>query len=257
LPDPVSDKVNDWAEVLSRQDEARLTASLASARAETEVHVVVVTVPDHADFGGAGESLETYVTRLFNAWGIGDRGRNDGIMVLVTPARRAIRIELGRGYGTHWEETAKGIIDDTFLPAFAEGEIAGGIQRGSDQVLNRIARPFAKGDGPGTGFPFEIGFIALVAAIIFGRRGWRWAGDQMTRLRACPNCGRRGLHREHVTDADATTTTQGQGTTLTQCRFCDHQDRRFFVIPATDSKGSSGSGFGGGRSSGGDASGRL
>lgn len=256
LPKPASTTVNDWAEVISPAVEDQLATTLADARRETGVHVVVVTMNDQADFGGAGQSLETYATNLFNAWGIGERTRNDGVLILVTPGRRAMRIELGTGFGSHWDETAKGIIDDTFLPAFAEGQIESGIRRGTDQVLDRIARPFVKDEKPsfGLGF-FEIGFIAFVAAFIFGRSPWRWIGDRMTNFRACPSCGRRGLRRDHETEFEATADQPGQGATTTLCRYCAYRDRRDFVIPIPSS-GSSSSGFGGGSSSGGGASGR-
>lgn len=255
LPKPASDKVNDWASVLSPAVEAQLATSLAAARKETGVHVVVATMKDHADYGGAGQSLEAYATNLFNAWGIGDRTRNDGVLILVTPGQRAMRIELGTGFGSHWDETAKGIIDDTFLPAFAEGQIETGIRRGTDQVLARIARPFAKGEKPHSAFPMELLLFAGIAALVVVANSQRWIGDRFTGFRACPNCGRRGLHRGHETEKEASADRAGTGITTTLCRHCDYRDQRDFVIPIRSS-GSSSSGFGGGRSSGGGASGR-
>lgn len=265
LPKPTSDKVNDWAEVISPGVEAQLATTLADARRETGVHVVVVTMKDHANFGGAGQSIETYATNLFNAWGIGDRNRNDGVLILVTPGRRAMRIELGRGFGIDWDDTAKGIIDDTFLPAFAEGQIETGIRRGTDQVLTRIARPFAKGDGPGSVFDMVEPYLGYAGLCLLGVLFWffskalPWFGQP--RLTPCPHCLRTGVSEVKVTSVAATEEHEGQGLTMIQCKFCDFAERTPFVIPASadrdSSSGRSGSGnFGGGRSSGGGASGR-
>lgn len=254
VPKPTSDTVNDWAGVISADDEKALSANLAQARRETGVHVVVVTMNDHADQGGAGESLESYATRLFNDWGVGDAKRHDGVMVLVTPGQRAMRIELGRGFGTEWDGTAKAIIDDTFLPAFKKGEIESGILRGTDEVLERIARRFAKGEKPSERLPLEA-WLLVGFAVLFGVGsgiGKLWASFQ-----PCPQCGKRDLTHYTTTNIAPSVDSQGQGTRVTRCQHCGYMDRQFVVIPAIRAdRNSGGGGFGGGRSSGGGASGR-
>jgi uncharacterized protein len=267
LPEPVSETVNDWANVLPAADESRLSASLTAARRETGVHLVVVTIPSLADFGGAGETMETYATRLFNAWGVGAASRHDGIMVLVLPGEKAMRIELGRGYGVEWDQIAQDIVNGSFLPAFKDGQMAFGIESGTEQVLTRIAQPFGKGDQPDNALPtavilvmgvFGVIFFGIFGSVIWALAG-RWFGDGVARLRQCPSCGQRGLHREHPVEVAATRTLVGRGVTMTYCDHCDHVDRRTWVIPMVrDSENTpdNNNGFGGGSSSGGGASGR-
>lgn len=178
-PPPGSDTVNDWAEVLPPEAEARIAASLRAARQETGVQVVLVTMARIADHGGAGQRLESYAKGLFNAWGVGDGQRNDGILVLVATEDRAMRIALGAGYDPVWDNAAQAAIDRGFLPGFRAGRMGAGIETGMDEVIARIARPFAAGQPAPA--PQEDG--TDLAAVPAGGRGG--AAD-----RAAPAAGR-------------------------------------------------------------------
>ena len=97
LPDPQSDTVSDFADVLDATEEGRITRLLADTRAATGVQMVVVTLPGLAAEGGAGMKIEEYGKALFNAWGVGGADRNDGILLLVDTTGREARIALGAG----------------------------------------------------------------------------------------------------------------------------------------------------------------
>jgi len=84
--------VNDFAHQLSPEFANALEARLRSFEQSTSIEVAVVTVPSLE-----GERLETYATGLFNDWGIGKRGANNGVLFLWAPAERKARIEVGRG----------------------------------------------------------------------------------------------------------------------------------------------------------------
>lgn len=258
-PSPGSDTVNDWAEVLPPEAEARIAATLRAARQETGVQVVLVTMARIADHGGAGQRLESYAKGLFNAWGVGDGQRNDGILVLVATEDRAMRIALGAGYDPVWDNAAQAAIDRGFLPDFRTGRMAAGIETGMGEVIARIARPFAAGQpapAPQEEWPEWLMFpVVAGAALLIGLR--RRLGDLTWRLRRCPVCGHRGLHRSRSVLVEASESQTGRGEIVTRCPACNDSRREDWVLPvrSRDNDSSSG-GFGGGRSSGGGASGR-
>jgi uncharacterized protein len=282
LPRPLSGTVSDYDDVLSPAAEARLTALLRQARKETGVHVVVVTMDRREDHGGKDLGLEPYATALFNQWGIGDRTRNDGVMILVLRLDRGMRIELGAGYGSDWNRAAQRVIDTHFLPQFRKGEYETGIEEGTAQVIDRIIRPFVAGQ-PAPAAPAAkpapirttekeeggsftwLMFAVVAAAFVVGKAG-HVISDVLIRNKPCPQCGKKGLHRMRETLSPATRHSSGHGQTTTTCEFCDYRLVVPFTIPARgddddrNSGGSSGSGrssgFGGGRSSGSGASGR-
>ena len=260
-PAPLSDKVNDWAGVLSPEAVARLETKLQAARDETGVHVVLVTMKRLADHGGAGMRIDSYAKGLFNTWGVGDKTRNDGVLILVATDDREIRVALGAGYDAVWDNAAQAAIDKGFLPEFRAGKIEAGIEAGIDQVITRIARPFAKGQPaqtvPDAGVPLPLMVLGIGAVLLLALR--KRIGDRLQRFARCPACGHRGLERTTGETMIAGTTTPGEGWQRTRCPACGHERRETLLIRGGsmgrgDRDG--GSGFGGGRSSGGGASGR-
>lgn len=260
LPAPLTDSVSDFANLLSPDQEAALTTRLQSARAETGVHVVIATMGRIADYGSGSQSIEGYGKTLFNHWGIGDAARNDGILILVARDDREMRIALGAGFDPVYDGLAQRVIDRDMLPAFRRDDYAGGIAVGAEAVIRDLARPFAAHATPAPVKPdSDIGGIAVFGAAVAGfglMMLRRKIGDLLTRLRACPHCGARGLHRHRNTLTAATTTQAGSGLQITRCSQCSYERQETFAIPARGSDKSGGSGFGGGRSSGGGASGR-
>jgi len=259
-PAPLSDKVNDWAGVLSPEAAARLEDRLQTARDETGVHVVLVTMKRLADHGGAGMRIDSYAKGLFNAWGVGDKARNDGVLILVATGDREIRVALGAGYDAVWDNAAQAAIDRGFLPEFRAGRIEAGIEAGVDQVITRIARPFAAGqpaaaakEVPARENPLPlIGFGLAMAAFLLRRH----LGDALQHWARCPSCGHRGLIRTRGVTQEASATESGLGWRLTRCPACGHEQRDSYRIPRRSRSSGGSGGFGGGRSSGGGASGR-
>lgn len=260
-PAPLSDKANDWAGVLSPEAVARLETRLQSARDETGVHVVLVTMKRLADHGGAGMRIDSYAKGLFNAWGVGDKARNDGVLILVATDDREIRVALGAAYDAVWDNAAQAAIDKGFLPEFRAGRIEAGIEAGVDEVLTRIARPFAAGQPaevvPDEGLPLPFMALGVAAVLLLALR--QRIGDGLQRFARCPSCGHRGLERTSGETMIAGTTTPGEGWRRTRCPACGHERRETLPIRSRGRIGGGGgssSGFGGGRSSGGGASGR-
>lgn len=91
--------VNDFADVLTSDDEAYLENYLRTLEAETSAEVAIVTVTSME-----GMTIEEYANRLFADWGIGKAQTDNGVLLLVAPDDRAVRIEVGYG--------AEGILPD-------------------------------------------------------------------------------------------------------------------------------------------------
>lgn len=267
-PEPLSDTVSDFADLLPPEAEARVTDLLQAAREETGVHITLATIASQAEYGGSGRFAD-FATGWFNAWGIGDATRNDGILILVGRDDREMRIVLGDAYDVIWDGRAQRVIDSAMLPAFREGDYAGGLEAGAQSAIDRLARPYSAGEDvtETSGFPEENSFwtdtlpfllFAIFAALIaFGRR---IAAAVRRRLRRCPDCGHRGMHEhEEVTESPGDST-EGHGIRHQVCTSCQSDHPVRYVIPSLASqraaRKSSSSGFGGGRSSGGGASGR-
>ncbi|HEY2684104.1 MAG TPA: TPM domain-containing protein [Steroidobacteraceae bacterium] len=85
-------RVNDYAQVLQPDVKKQLESSLARYEKETTHQIVILTVPSLK-----GEPIEAYSLRVLNAWGLGRRGIDNGVLVTLAPSDRRARIELGVG----------------------------------------------------------------------------------------------------------------------------------------------------------------
>ncbi|MEY8842814.1 YgcG family protein, partial [Cribrihabitans sp. XS_ASV171] len=93
--------VNDYAGLLSSEAEARVRQDLKDLYARAGIEMTVLTIENMGAYGHQG-AIEPFATGLFNAWGIGNAARNDGVLVLVARYDREMRIEIGSGYAQHW-----------------------------------------------------------------------------------------------------------------------------------------------------------
>jgi uncharacterized protein len=264
LPQPLSDTVSDFADLLPPEAEARVAAKIQTIRDETGVHIVVATMDRIANYGAVDLGIEAYAKLLFNTWGIGDATRNDGILILVARDDRVARIALGSGYDAVYDGRASRVLDTAMLPEFRDGRYAEGIEAGVISARDRIIAPFLKNEpvtetsGFETAFNYAILFPILMVggalALIFRR----FLGDQAVRFKRCPNCNSFGLRRSREVVTPATTTAAGSGILHERCQNCSHDRTETFQITrrGKSSGGGGSSGFGGGRSSGGGATGR-
>lgn len=262
FPRPDADGIADLANLMTTAEEDSLRATLREIRAETGVDLVVITLQRTAGHGGTGLSFEAYATALFNRLGIGDAATDDGVLLLVASADRAMRIELGDGFSWSYDARAQGVIDQTILPRFREGQMAEGILQGVAAIREEIALPFAEGRWVGLADSAPLVLIGLIVVAVV-----RWIVRLGRRLYAayvrCPKCGQSGLTRDREVLEHATRMSSGRGVTHLTCTFCDYAEDRPYTISrisnsdSHSSGGSSGGGWsGGGSSSGGGASGR-
>lgn len=253
--------VNDLANVITDEDEAIIRAQLKALFKDHGVEATVLTIDSRKTYGNSA-NIEDFATGLFNKWGIGDATRNDGILILIASNDREMRVELGTGYGYEFDFAAGDVIDQNFLPSFRNDMYSQGIRLGTSEVVRRIALPLADGQDMPEG-PKEkgwdvgkIGFFTILASF-FGLAFRRRIADFFARMRSCPNCGRKGLHRHREVMNSASTTTSGSGILTTTCTYCDYRrEQNYTIARRSSSRSSSRSSFGGGSSSGGGASGR-
>ncbi len=129
--------VNDFAGVFNEAEAERLRGTLQELREARGIEFTVVTLRTLSEHGHDG-AIEPFATGLFNHWGIGNATRNDGLLMLVVRDDRAMRIEVGSGYGTSLNGTMQRVIDDTILPEFRDGDYVNGILSGVDQVIFEV-----------------------------------------------------------------------------------------------------------------------
>jgi len=127
-------RVVDQANLLSPADEQRLTAELAAVEREVGPQFVIVTVNSLQD-----RPILDYAVQLGRHWGIGHRGRNDGVILLVAPAERQVRIEVGYGLERRVTDPfAARVIREQMAPRFRQSDVAGAINAGSDAIIARL-----------------------------------------------------------------------------------------------------------------------
>jgi uncharacterized protein len=128
--------VNDFAHVLDDASVRELTTLVRAAREQTTAEIAVVTVTSLDDL-----TIEEYANGLFSAWGIGKKGANNGVLVLVAPTEHKIRIEVGYGLEPVLPDGLSGeIIRTDFLPPFKNNDYAQGILQGTRHVADIVQR---------------------------------------------------------------------------------------------------------------------
>jgi uncharacterized protein len=180
-------RVVDEAGVLDGAARTRLDTKLAAFESRTATQLVVATLASLQ-----GYEIADYGYRLGRHWGIGQKGKNNGAILIVAPKDRAVRIEVGYGLeGKLTDAVSRLIIENSILPRFRANDIAGGVERGVDdiiQVLSGDAEEFKKraaarpqptaSEGLGSFLPIAIffGIWLLMYLSARRRRRSRWGG---------------------------------------------------------------------------------
>jgi len=135
-------RVVDDAEILSPPARDRIAGLLKAHDEKTSNQIAVLTLPTLD-----GESVEGYATRVFEAWKLGQKGKDNGVLVVVVPKDRKMRIEVGYGLeGTLPDVAAARIIRNVMTPAFKAGDYDQGV---GDGVAAIVATLEGRGDAAG------------------------------------------------------------------------------------------------------------
>src|SRR5262249_26449450 len=163
IPPPPDHRINDYANALSTAERARLEDLLRARERESSNQIVVAIFRSLE-----GESLEDYSIRLAQAWRIGQKGLDNGVIFLVFVDDRKMRLEVGYGLEPKLTDALSSqILRQVVAPRFREGKIADGIAAGLDAIEQVIAgtykaAPQAQGRGRGQGaFPVPLLFIVI------------------------------------------------------------------------------------------------
>ncbi|GAB3575931.1 TPM domain-containing protein [Hymenobacter daeguensis] len=177
-PDPPH-LVNDLAGMMQAGEAAQLERKLVAYNDSTSSQIAVVTVPTLD-----GDDIADYAQQLYEKWGIGQKGKNNGILVLVAQQEHTARIQTGYGLeGAVPDAIAKRIISNTLVPAFRQNQYYAGLDRATDQLIllakgeykvdpSDVRQPRSR-DRSGSGIPFWviIGVMVLIFIMLRNRGG--------------------------------------------------------------------------------------
>lgn len=185
-------RVVDGANIIPADEKARLEQKLAALEQQSGRQVVVATLADLQ-----GYDIADYGYQLGRNWGIGEKDKNTGAILIVAPKERKVRIEVGYGLeGILTDGMSSLIIQQQIVPKFKAGDMAGGIEAGTDAIIQQLtlppdqarsvaatadrqaaARPQSHGVAPGTIFFIVlIVFFVVIPAIRRGFGGRRYYG---------------------------------------------------------------------------------
>ena len=167
--------VNDLAGLMQPQQVAALEQKLVAYNDSTSSQIAVVTVPSLD-----GNDLADYAQKLYESWGIGRKGKDNGILVLVAAQEHQARIQTGYGLeGAVPDALAKRIISNTLVPAFKQNAYYAGLDRATDQLISLARGEYQadpddarnQGGSSGSGIGLWIIIGALILIFLLRSRG--------------------------------------------------------------------------------------
>ncbi len=124
-------RVTDDAQILAAEKRQVITQALKAHEDKTGNQIAVLTIPTLA-----GEGIEEYALAVFNEWKLGQKGKDNGVLIVVVPSDRRMRIEVGYGLeGTLTDGKAGSIIRNIMTPRFKQGDYETGIEEGVKAVV--------------------------------------------------------------------------------------------------------------------------
>jgi uncharacterized protein len=155
-------RIVDGAQLIGADARERIDAKLKAHEEKTGDQLVVATVPSLQGVG-----IEDFANGLFRFWKLGEKARNNGVLLLVAPNERKVRIEVGYGLeGALTDALSKVIITTAVAPKFKTGDFAGGIDAGVDAILTILSGDAEEWQRRATVRDDESSFSEDIAAII-------------------------------------------------------------------------------------------
>jgi uncharacterized protein len=128
---PLSGRIVDQADIIPAATELEIEPKLRELEDKSGIQLVVATVKSLE-----GGDIETYANQLFRTWKLGEAKNNNGVLLLVAPNERKVRIEVGYGLeGTLTDALSSVIISNAITPRFKSGDFGGGITRGVEDII--------------------------------------------------------------------------------------------------------------------------
>jgi uncharacterized protein len=124
-------RVVDQADIIQPDTRVAIEQKSADLEEKSGIQLVVATVSSLE-----GQEIEPYANELFRKWALGEKKKNNGVLLLVAPNERRVRIEVGYGLeGTLTDALSKVIISNAMTPRFKAGNFSEGISRGVDDII--------------------------------------------------------------------------------------------------------------------------
>jgi uncharacterized protein len=170
--------VNDFANLLSPQEQQQLENKLVAYNDSTGTQIAVVTVNSLDGYDVAGYSFE-----LAEQWGIGQEGQDNGILILIAPAER--RMFIATGYGVEAfvpDAIAKRIVEGTLKPNFRQGDYFTGLNQATNLLIGLLSGQFSAQqlEEESPGFPFLVVVLLFIVAMYFMAKIRRRTGANRT-----------------------------------------------------------------------------
>ncbi|MFM4978905.1 YgcG family protein [Aeromonas caviae] len=164
-------RVVDEANLMSRKQAHQLAQQLAVFEKRSGVQLVVVSIDTLA-----GDTIEEYGYQLGRHWGIGQKGKNNGVLLIIAQDERKVRIEVGYGLeGALPDAIAANIIQTRILPAFKRGDMVAGILAGSQGIMQALAGEYQPVDHASKagkqGGPWLFILVVIAMIVLHNLRG--------------------------------------------------------------------------------------
>lgn len=175
----VQKPVYDYAQLLSSSQEQRLNQKLIKYADTTSTQIVVVTIESLE-----GSEIQYYGAELAQKWGIGQKGKDNGLLILVSKNDRKVGIQTGYGLeGSLTDALSRRVIEYYITPEFKKGNFYAGLDQGTTAIIQILAGEFkgeprsnSNGDeGKGIGF---IIFVIILIILFISNRGGKGRGGR-------------------------------------------------------------------------------
>lgn len=157
-------RVNDYAEILSSNTISELNGKLKAFEDSTSNQIAVLTINTLE-----GADLEEYSIKVAQTWKLGQKGKDNGVLLLVVKDDRKVRIEVGYGLeGTLTDALCSVIIQRGILPKFRNQDYDGGVEAGVASILGAINGTFTADDASSEhmGFPEILIFLGIFTVVV-------------------------------------------------------------------------------------------
>lgn len=164
-------RIVDQANIIPLETRNAIEPKLVDLEAKSGIQLVIATVNSLQ-----GQEIEPYANELFRSWKLGEKTKNNGVLLLVAPNERRVRIEVGYGLeATLTDALGKVIITNAITPRFKAGDFGGGISRGVDDIITVLTtdasewqeRPSLRLDNQGPVGPANWLVVAGLVGLLF------------------------------------------------------------------------------------------
>lgn len=154
--------INDFAEMISTSNREQLEQKLVAYNDSTSTQICIVIVNSMGDY-----SIEDYAVRLGRKWGVGQKDKNNGILITVAKEERKVDIEIGYGLESYITDyDSKHIIDELIVPAFKQSNYYEGLDRATDRMIAQLQGTYKAAPNDNEPVPFWV-YILIILVVLF------------------------------------------------------------------------------------------